>query len=77
MNTESPLLEILLTRNQAKALLAAKPAGEEERHRLMNKIAACDVALNFLRANSESASQMLMRIPGAISAHQSSASRNA
>jgi len=74
MNTESPLLEILLTRNQAKGLLAAKPV-EEERHRLMNKIAACDLALNFLRANSESASQMLMRIPGAISANQGSASR--
>jgi hypothetical protein len=74
MNTESPLLEILLTRNHAKALLAAKPA-EEERHRLMNKVAACDLALNFLRANSESASQMLMRIPGAISVNQGSASR--
>jgi hypothetical protein len=65
MNTESPLLEILLNRNEAKALLAANPA-EEERRRLMNKIAACDLALNFLRANSESASQMLMRIPAAV-----------
>jgi len=74
MNTDSPLLEILLTRNQAKALLAARPA-EEERRRLMNKIAACDMALNFLRANSESASQMLMRIPSAISANQGSPSR--
>jgi len=75
MNTESPLLEILLTRNHAKALLAAKPAEDEERRRLMNKVAACDLALNFLRANSESASQMLMRIPGAISVNQGSASR--
>ena len=74
MNTDSPLLEILLTRNQAKALLAAGPA-EEERRRLMNKIAACDMALNFLRANSESASQMLMRIPSAISPNHGSASR--
>ena len=74
MNTDSPLLEILLTRNQAKALLAARPA-EEERRRLMNKIAACDMALNFLRANSESASQMLMRIPSAISPNQGSPSR--
>ncbi len=74
MNTESPLLQILLTRGQAKALLAAKPA-DEERHRLMNKIAACDVALNFLRANSESASQMLMRISPATPVNQGSASR--
>jgi hypothetical protein len=74
MNTESPLLEILLTRNQAKALLAAKPA-EEDRCRLMNKIAACDMALNFLRANSESASQMLMHIPVATSANHGSTSR--
>jgi hypothetical protein len=74
MNTESPLLEILLTRNEAKALLAAKPA-EEERRRLMNKIAACDVALNFLRANSESASQMLLRIPPTMSVHYGSVSQ--
>jgi hypothetical protein len=74
MNTESPLLEILLMRNHAKALLGAKPA-EEERRRLMNKVAACDLALNFLRANSESASQMLMRIPGAISANHGPAWR--
>jgi hypothetical protein len=74
MNTESPLLEILLTRNEAKALLAAQPAGEE-RSRLMNKIAACDLALNFLRANSESASQMLMRIPAAAAVNHSSASQ--
>jgi hypothetical protein len=73
MNTESPLLEILLTRNEAQTLLAAKPAGEE-RCRLMNKIAACELALNFLRANSESASQMLMRIPAAAAVHHGSAS---
>jgi hypothetical protein len=73
MNIESPLLEILITRNQAEALLAAKPA-EDERRRLMNKIAACDLALNFLRANSESASQMLMRIPPATSVRRGSAS---
>jgi hypothetical protein len=73
MNTESPLLEILLTRNEAKALLAAKPA-EEERCRLTSKIAACDLALNFLRANSESASQMLMRIPAAAAVNYGSVS---
>jgi hypothetical protein len=74
MTTESPLLEILLTRNEAKARLAAKPT-EEERRRLMNKIAACDLALNFLRANSESASQMLMRIPAAAAVRHGSASQ--
>jgi hypothetical protein len=74
MNSESPLLEILLTRNEARALLAAKPA-QEERCRLMNKIAACDLALNFLRANSESASQMLLRIPAAAAVHHGPASR--
>lgn len=75
MTTESPLLEILLTRNQAKGLLAANPAEEEVRRRLMNKIAACDLALNFLRANSESASQMLMRIPTAPPVNHGSASQ--
>ena len=74
MNSESPLLEILLTRNEAKALLATKPAGEE-RCRLTNKIAACELALNFLRANSESASQMLMRIPAATAVNHGSASQ--
>ena len=74
MNTENPLLEILLTRGQAKALLAAKPC-ETECSRLANKIAACDLALNFLRVNSESANQMLMRIPAANSVNYGSASQ--
>ena len=73
MHTENPLLEILLTRSDAKALLATNPSGTQ-RTRLLSKIAACDLALNFLRANSESANQMLTRIPAESSSRFGSAS---
>jgi hypothetical protein len=62
MHTESPLLQILLTQWEAKRLVDALPPGEEQR-KLRNKIAACDVAIDFLKANSESARQNLGQIP--------------
>lgn len=58
MYTESPLLQILLTKFEAKRSLDALPPGAEVR-RLRNKIVACDVAINFLKANSESGRQFL------------------
>jgi len=62
MYTESPLLQILLTKFEAKRLVEALPAGEERR-KLRNKIEACDVAIDFLQANSESARECLAHLP--------------
>ena len=62
MHTESPFLQILLTKFEAKRLVEALPAGEEQR-KLRNKIAACDVAIDFLKANSESARESLGHLP--------------
>jgi hypothetical protein len=47
--SESPFVEILLAKLNAQELLAVLP-GSEERRRLLAKIRACTVALNFLRA---------------------------
>ena len=58
MNTESPLLQILLTKFEAKRSLDALPSGDQVR-KLRNKIVACDLAINFLKANSESGRQFL------------------
>jgi hypothetical protein len=62
MHTESPLLQILLTKFDAKRLVDALPPGEEQR-KLRNKIAACDVAIDFLKANSETARENLRQFP--------------
>jgi hypothetical protein len=62
MYTDSPLLQIFLTKFNAQNLLGALPPGEERR-KLKNKIVACDVAINFLKANSESSRQLLASVP--------------
>jgi len=58
MHSDSPLLQILLTKFEAKSLFDALPPSAE-RFKLRNKIVACDVAINFLQANSESGRQFL------------------
>lgn len=70
-DTESPLLQILITKLEAKRLCDALPPCEERR-RLRNKIAACHRAINFLRANSESARQLLARLPSGLPVAQTS-----
>jgi hypothetical protein len=62
MNAESPLLEILITKMAAEKILDLLPQGPERR-KLVHKIVACDLAINFLKANSESTRQALLRIP--------------
>jgi hypothetical protein len=47
--SESPFVEILLTKLHAQELLEVLPPCEE-RQRLQARIRACTVALNFLRA---------------------------
>ena len=64
MYSDSPLLQILLTKFAAKSLLDALPPSEE-RFKLRNKIMACDVAINFLKANSESGREFLECAPKA------------
>jgi len=66
MYTDSPLLQILLTKFETKRLFDALPPGEERR-KLRNKIVACDLAITFLEANSESGRQFLACVPNATS----------
>ncbi len=67
MYSDSPLLQILLTKFEAKSLFDALPPSEE-RFKLRNKIMACDVAIDFLKANSESGRQFLECAPKAAAA---------
>ena len=71
MNSESPLLEILLTKMEATRLLDLLPP-EPERRKLAHKIVACDLAINFLKANSESTRQVLLHIPAESAAQRAS-----
>jgi hypothetical protein len=64
MYSDSPLLQILLTKFEAKRLFDALPPSAE-RFKLRNKIMACDMAINFLKANSESGRQFLECAPKA------------
>jgi len=71
MHSDSPLLQILLTKFEAKRLFDALPPSTE-RFKLRNKIMACDMAIDFLKANSESGRQFLECAPkAAASAHPS------
>jgi hypothetical protein len=47
--SENPLVAILLTKLESQNLLRVLPPGEEQR-KLRNKVAACDIALNFLQS---------------------------
>jgi hypothetical protein len=66
MYNDSPLLQILLTKFETQNLIAGLPPGDEQR-RLRNKIVACDRAIEFLQANSESARQFLACLPSVAS----------
>jgi hypothetical protein len=71
MHPDSPLLQILLTKFEAEGLLDVLPPGEEQR-KLRNKIVACGRAIDFLKANSESARQFLARVPAVMRRSRSS-----
>jgi hypothetical protein len=71
MYSDSPLLQILLTKFEAKRLFDALPPSEE-RFKLRNKIMACDTAINFLKANSESGRQFVECAPKAAASMPSS-----
>ncbi len=71
MNTDSPVLEILITKIEAKTLVDLLPPCEERR-KLTLKVVACDVAINFLKANSETSRELLLRVPTATPAVQAS-----
>jgi hypothetical protein len=54
--TESPFVEILLTKLDAKLLYDALPSGGE-RENLRKKIQACNIALAFLRSTVDDPGQ--------------------